>query len=570
MKTHENKTENTVTSEVTATKSNPNITAKTFNDFNLSPDVVDSIKRKGFTIPSEIQLKVIPLVLENKHDIIGVSHTGSGKTASFGLPIVDKIDKGNKFPKAIILAPTRELALQVTSELISYSGKKRLNITTVYGGTSISTQISDLKKGVDIVVGTPGRILDLIERKVLKLNEIQYFVLDEADEMLRMGFVEDIELIFEQTPKEKRVLLFSATMPDRIKQLSKKYMKNQLIVEVDKKIEANKADIHQSYFVLRISEKFDMLCKIIDSNDFFYGIVFCMTKMDVDDLTQKLRKAGYNADCIHGDINQSRREKILGKFRDLKINILVATDVAARGIDVNDLTHVINYSLPKETENYIHRIGRTGRAGKKGEAISFVTTKQEFMIREIEKLTKSKLEKGKLPNAEQIAEKKEINKKKEFKTIVEADKAGTYINEAIELIGEYGAEKVVAALMAKIKSRSENKEYSSSGSGSNSRGNFEKNYEKSDGESKLGRQETVRLFIAKGKENNFDKRELFNYLEKESGIRIDGESVKINGKFSFITVPKKQAEIILTHFKNKGGSRSLIEIASEKQEYREK
>lgn len=554
--------ENNISSENTTN-------ALTFDNFNFSPEIMDSIKRKGFTIPSEIQAKIIPLMIENKNDLIGVSHTGSGKTASFGLPIVDKIEKGNKAPKAIILAPTRELALQVTSELSSYAGKKRLNISTVYGGASINTQISDLKRGVDIVVGTPGRVLDLIERKILKLNEIQYFVLDEADEMLRMGFVEDIEMILEQTPKEKRVLLFSATMPDRIKQLSKKYMRNQQIIEVDKKIETNKADIAQSYFVMRLSEKFEMLCKIIDSNDFFYGIVFCMTKMDVDDLTQKLRKAGYNADCIHGDINQSRREKILSKFRDMKINILVATDVAARGIDVNDLTHVINYSLPKETENYVHRIGRTGRAGKTGIAISFVTTKQEFMIREIEKMTKSKLEKGKLPNAEQIAEKKEISKKKEFKTIVENDKAGTYINEAIELITEYGAEKVVAALMAKIKSKSERNEYSSnSSSGSSSKGNFERNYEKNDGESKLGRQETVRLFIAKGKENNFDKRELFNYLEKESGIRIDGESVKINGKFSFITVPKKQADIILTHFKNKGGSRSLIEIASEKQEYK--
>lgn len=569
MKTQENKIENNVTLEVTSKKENTN-TTKTFNDFNLSSDVVDSIKRKGFTIPSEIQAKVIPLVLENKHDIIGVSHTGSGKTASFGLPIVDKINKGNKAPKAIILAPTRELALQVSSELVSYAGKKRLSISTVYGGTSINTQISDLKRGVDIVVGTPGRILDLIERKILKLNEIEYFVLDEADEMLRMGFVEDIELIFEQTPKEKRVLLFSATMPDRIKQLSKKYMKNQLIVEVDKKIETNKADIDQSYFVLRLSEKFDMLCKIIDSNDFFYGIVFCMTKMDVDELTQKLRKAGYNADCIHGDINQSRREKILGKFRDLKINILVATDVAARGIDVNDLTHVINYSLPKETENYVHRIGRTGRAGKKGQAISFVTPKQEFMIREIEKLTKMKLEKGKLPSAEQIAEKKELNKKKELTDLVESDKAGTYLNEAVELIEKYGAEKVVSALLAKVKAKSENRESSQRKSSDNFEKNHERgNYEKSDRDKKFGRQETVRLFIAKGKDNNFDKRELFNYLEKESGIRIDGESVKINGKFSFITVPKKQAEVILGHFKNKGGSRSLVEIASEKQEYKE-
>lgn len=368
----------------------------TFDKLGLSKQVLDTITKKGFEVPSEIQARIIPLVLEKKHDIIGVSKTGSGKTASFGLPLIDLIKQTGRNPKVIILAPTRELALQVTSEMNSFKGKSKLKMLTVYGGAAIRTQISELKQGIDIVVGTPGRVLDLIDRKALKLQEVEYFILDEADEMLKMGFIEDIETIFQTTPKNKKVLLFSATMPEKIKRLSKKYMQNQLIIEANEKVHA-KLNIEQKYFVVKREEKFPMIKNIIENTKFFYGIIFCMTKSDVNELTQKIKRSGFSADCIHGDIPQSKRERILKGFRDQKITVLVATDVAARGIDVSNLTHVINHSLPKETEIYTHRIGRTGRAGKSGIAISLITPKQMFMLKEIEKLTDIKFTREQVP-----------------------------------------------------------------------------------------------------------------------------------------------------------------------------
>lgn len=385
----------------------------TFDSLGLSKSSLLSIKKKGFKDPSEIQARIIPLVLENKHDIIGVSQTGSGKTASFALPILEMIRPGNKTPKVIILAPTRELALQVTSEIQSFSSKENYRMLTVYGGSSINNQIKTLRRGVDIVVGTPGRVLDLIKRQELKLSNISYFVLDEADEMLKMGFIDDIETIFEKTPESRRVLLFSATMPPKIRNLSKKYMKDQVIVDIKSEIKIN---IKQKFATVQREQKFQAICSILNSSEFFYGIVFCMTKKDVNELTSKLRDKDFDADCIHGDIIQSKREKILNKFRDLKLNILVATDVAARGIDVSDLTHVINHSLPKEVETYIHRIGRTGRAGKSGIAISLVTPKQKFMIKEIEDVSNVKFEKISIPNLkDEIKSRKIIFKNKDEK-----------------------------------------------------------------------------------------------------------------------------------------------------------
>ncbi len=521
-----------------------------FNELGLSSKTIDAIEKKGFKEASEIQDKVIPLVLERKHDIIGVSQTGSGKTAAFGLPIIDLIDENNKAPKVIVLAPTRELALQVTAELETFKGKKRLNMLTVYGGTSIGNQIRDLRRGVDIVVGTPGRVLDLIERRALDLSAISHFVLDEADEMLRMGFIEDIELIFDKTPKSRRVLLFSATMPERIRKLSEKYMKKQIVVEVKKKIET-KNNIEQSYFILRREEKFPTLCKIIDMEDFFYGIVFCMTKADVDDVTSSLKKAGYDADCIHGDIAQNKREKILKKFRDMKINILVATDVAARGIDVENLTHVINYALPKETETYVHRIGRTGRAGKSGIAVSFVSSKQMFMLKDIERFTKFKIARGNVPTDAQADSKRAEVAKKDVRDLIVNNKDASNLDLAAQLIDEFGAEAVVSSLLANINNR-----------GKSSTDKFDSNSKNKFGK---GNDKRVRLFIAKGKEDGIDKRSLFSLLEKESRISVDGDSVKINGKFSFVTVPASQAEKILDAF-SKGRGRPLVERASEKKD----
>lgn len=549
----------------------------TFDTFGLSKPVVDAISKKGFSAPSEIQAKIIPILLNEKSDIIGIASTGTGKTAAFGLPLVDMIASNNRTPKAIVLAPTRELAIQVCNEINTYKGSKKLNIIAVYGGAPISTQLRELKAGADIVVGTPGRVLDLINRKSLSLSEIDYFVLDEADEMLKMGFIDDIETILGgATNKNKRVLLFSATMPARIKSLSKKYMKDQVVVEA-KKVETNKALINQIYFVVKQSEKFDALCRIIDIEHFFYGIVFCKTKMDVEDLTQNLKKAGYDADCIHGDITQSKRERILTKFRELRISILVATDVAARGIDVENLSHVINYSFPQEAETYVHRIGRTGRAGKTGTAVTFVSPREFNKLTYIENLTNTKITKEVLPNKKDIVLKKQDSFKKEIESVILSKSYNSYPEVTEELLSKYDAKEVISALIHKLNTRqgsskkesaSEDREISSGRDsrrdGRDSGRDRDNRREKNPHSSRVDVKGKTRLFIAKGKRDNLNRRTLAKFIENEANVKIqDGEDVKVFENFSFVTVPFREAEIILDAFKRKSdGGRSLVELAS--------
>jgi ATP-dependent RNA helicase DeaD len=341
-----------------------------FDKLGLSPNTLKAVAQKGFEEPTPIQEKIIPLLLSGERDLIGRAQTGTGKTAAFGLPLIDKLsgtpmERKDTPVRAIIMVPTRELALQVSEEIHSLRGDSGIQILPVYGGQAMEPQIKRLKKGVHIVVGTPGRVLDHMRRKTLKLSEVDYVILDEADEMLNMGFIEDVEEILAATPETRRTLLFSATMPQRIVALAKKHMKNFLSVSVDKEpLTVSLTD--QIYFEVAEGDKLEALCRIIDMEDEFYGLVFCHTKIDVDRNAQRLIDRGYEADALHGDISQPDREKILNQFRKQTINILVATDVAARGIDISDLTHVINFSLPQNPESYIHRIGRTGREKRHG------------------------------------------------------------------------------------------------------------------------------------------------------------------------------------------------------------
>jgi len=377
---------------------------KTFKNLGLDKNILFNIEKIGFEKPTEIQERVIPYLLEKKHDIIGVAQTGTGKTAAFGLPLVNNIMPNNHTPKAIVLAPTRELALQISKELKRYSNKK-LNLVCLYGGASINLQVKELKRGTDIAVGTPGRVLDLLKRRVLNLNGIDYFILDEADEMLNMGFIEDIESIFRSSNRNKRVLLFSATMPQKIKDLSKKYMKNQIIVETKNKTENLKL-VEHCYVKTKFSEKLENLVNILKNEHYVYGIIFCRTKVEVENVARAIRRKIDSVDFIHGDIAQRRRERILESFRRQKITLLVATDVAARGIDVENLTHIINYSKPNNTETYTHRVGRTGRSGKKGIAISFLTPKEILFLKEVEKTMNVKfrrLESSSRKNSEKIS-----------------------------------------------------------------------------------------------------------------------------------------------------------------------
>jgi ATP-dependent RNA helicase DeaD len=357
-----------------------------FEVFGLSEETLLAIEKKGYTQPTEIQKLVLPVALGTDKDIIAQAQTGTGKTAAFAIPILERIDfKVDKSIKALIVTPTRELALQIYEEIKSLRGNRKIKVATVYGGQSMERQLKDLAKGVDIVVGTPGRLLDHINRKTLDLSNVKYLVLDEADRMLDMGFLDDVLEIIKQTPETKRTFLFSATMPKEIVSIARKFMKDYEHISTVKE-ELTTENAEQIYFEVEEGDKLPLLCRIIDMNPEFYGIVFCQTKAEVDEIAKKLSDLGYNADGLHGDYSQSQRERVLDKFRKKQLNVLVTTDVAARGIDIEGLTHVINYSVPRDPEYYVHRIGRTGRAGKKGLAITFVTRSDYYHSEAVEML----------------------------------------------------------------------------------------------------------------------------------------------------------------------------------------
>jgi ATP-dependent RNA helicase DeaD len=363
----------------------------TFEALGLDERLMKAISELGFTTPTPIQEKAIPVLLSGTTDLIGLAQTGTGKTAAFGLPLLQLLDEHKKFPQALIVCPTRELCLQIVKEMdIFKKHMKNVNVVAVYGGTSIGMQIRDIKRGVQVVVATPGRLIDLIERKAINLGEIQYVVLDEADEMLNMGFQDDIEFILQNTPKKESTWLFSATMPPEIRKVSRKYMKNPVEVTVGKMNTAN-VNIDHQYFVVSSQHRYEALKRLIDFNPGIYGIIFTRTKVDAQAISQKLTREGYDIDALHGDLTQQQRDAVMAQFRDKTLQLLIATDVAARGIDVKDITHVINYELPDDMEVYTHRSGRTGRAGKTGICMSIVHSREIGKIRQIERIAQTQL-----------------------------------------------------------------------------------------------------------------------------------------------------------------------------------
>lgn len=381
----------------------------TFEDLGLQPEILKAIKDMGFVNPTPIQEKTIPAILSSEQDIIALAQTGTGKTAGFGLPIIQKIDEHDFNIQAIILCPTRELCLQITKDLENFSNHlKKIQILAVYGGASVDTQVRALKKGAHIVVGTPGRTLDLIKRGTLKINNIKWLVLDEADEMLNMGFREDLDSILETTPSEKQTLLFSATMPAGVKHITKDYMNDPLEIAVAKK-NIGASNISHEYYVVRASDKYSALKRLADINPDVYGIVFCRTRQETKDLADKLIQDGYNADSLHGDLTQAQRDIVMNRFRSKKLQLLVATDVAARGIDVTELTHVINYNIPDDLEVYVHRSGRTGRAGNKGTSIIICHTRETRRIKELERMIGKEFEYKNIPGGKEICEKRLFN-----------------------------------------------------------------------------------------------------------------------------------------------------------------
>ena len=378
---------------------------KTFQEFNLREDILSALTAKGYKNPTDIQDKAIPVLLEGQKDFIGLAQTGTGKTAAFGIPLLHLVNVEQQHPQALIICPTRELCLQITKEMADFAANmKKFNMVAVYGGSSIVDQIKQIRRGVQIVVATPGRLIDLIERKAINLEAIKYVVLDEADEMLNMGFQEDIEFVLQQTPNREAIWLFSATMPPPIRKVSKQYMDKPFEVTIGKVNTAN-ANIDHQYCFTTSPHRYETLKRIIDFNPGMYGLIFTRTKADAQTITDNLVREGYDVDALHGDLSQPQRDKVMSAFRSKALQVLVATDVAARGIDVTGITHVINYELPDDPEVYTHRSGRTGRAGATGVCISIVTSRETRRQREIEQVNQLRMHRFEIPSGKDVCRK---------------------------------------------------------------------------------------------------------------------------------------------------------------------
>lgn len=516
-----------------------------FKQMGLSENLVETLKKKGFEEATPIQKEIIPLIFNEKNGITAQAPTGTGKTLAFGLPLIDLLEEKANHVQVLILTPTRELSIQVSGEINAFKGKKNLTVSPIYGGQSIELQKRRLRAGIDIVVGTPGRIIDHIKRKTLKLDKISYFILDEADEMLNMGFIDDVEEILKSTNDDKRIMLFSATIPQEIRTMAKKYIPNCKFIS----IKTEEALTSEIYFEVAESDKFEALCRIRDVVLDFYGLIFCKTKVAVQEVADKLIERGYYADAIHGDLSQDKRERILLRFRKKQLNMLIATDVAARGINIEGLTHVINYALPQDPNSYIHRIGRTGRAKREGIAITFVTPSEYRKLSFMQRTTKANMKKELLPTIEQAIAIKKSQIKDNLLSVELAEKDTGYTQFAEEITTNNDPLEIIAKLL-KLKFKNELDE---------------KSYREIK-ETKKDRNKKVRLFVALGRKDGYTIRKLVEFIHKKVGIDSrDIQEVKILDKFSFITVPFDESANILHIFKkDRNGQRSIVTKAKER------
>jgi len=520
---------------------------KTFADLGLSQKLLEKIEKKGYKYPSPIQEWVIPLLLNSDKDIIWQAQTWTGKTAAFALPILEKLDSKSDDVQALILTPTRELAIQVADEIKSFSDKD-VKIQLLYGGQNIGKELDGLKRKPQIVVGTTWRILDhLLRKKSLKTDNLRYLVLDEADEMLNMWFIEDIEQILQHSPEDKKTLLFSATMPKAIRNIVNKYIKDHNEVKIERK-ELTNPNIDQKYFLVDEKNKFDALCRILEVEPDFYGIVFCRTKADVDEVSSKLVQKWYKAEWLHGDISQNLRERTLWRFKNQVVRILVATDVAARWIDINNLTHVINYTLPENPETYTHRIWRTWRAGNKWEAISLVTRKDMRTLSWIEKTIKTKIKQAQLPKVEDLVKAKRERLIQKTGEILEKQKNPKYLDLASDLLKLGEPEKVLSAILEEAFGN----EY------------LETHYKKI--EPQVHKKGEVRLFVAKWKLDGIkNPAQLIRFIEKESSHKLgDVGRIDIKDRFSFMNVSEDDAYVLIKYFKKKNSRKPIVTQAKER------
>ena len=517
-----------------------------FEDLSLSQESLRAIEDMGFEEATPIQSQCITLIQSGK-DVIGQSQTGTGKTAAFGIPLLELIDPDNPKVQAVILCPTRELAIQISAEfnkLLRY--RQGVRVLPIYGGQPIDRQISALKKGIQVVVGTPGRVMDHIERRTLRLSQVSLAVLDEADEMLDMGFRDDIEFILDKMPEERQTLLFSATMPKPILDLANRYQHDPKHITVIHKA-LTVPSIEQVYFEIRESLKLEALCRLIDAESPTLSLVFCNTKKRVDELTEHLQGRGYFAEGLHGDLKQVQRDLVMRKFRNRTLEILVATDVAARGIDVDDIDIVFNYDLPQDAEYYIHRIGRTGRAGRQGQAFTFVAGREIYKLREIMNYTKAKIKRGKMPTLVDIEEIKTRQFTEKIKDIIEKEHLGKYIS-VVESMEDHSALDIAAALfkyhlhdeesedvLFEEPRESKKPHYRRDGNGENNRNN----------------KNMARLFINTGKKDRIKPGDIVGAITGEAGIsgRVIGQ-IDIYDDYTFVDVPKSVITKILDQMTN--------------------
>ena len=567
---------------------------KTFEDLGIEHTLLRAIEELGYEHPMPIQEQVIPVILGQEHrDVVGLAQTGTGKTAAFGLPLLQSIDivpvysdyqikkdyKTGKWldpedapqPQALVLAPTRELCLQIAADLQDYSKYLRgIAILPVYGGSSIGSQIGALKRGVHVVVATPGRLIDLVERGAVRLNEVKTLVLDEADEMLSMGFQDDIETILGNLPEDHRTMLFSATMPKPIAEIAKKYMTNPVEVTIGHKNEGA-ANVNHVYYLVHAKDKYAALKRIVDYYPSIYGIIFCRTKLDTQEIAKNLMDEGYNCDALHGDLSQEQRDLVMRKFRTRHLQLLVATDVAARGLDVDDLTHVINYGLPDDVEVYTHRSGRTGRAGKKGTSIAIVHIKERRRLNDIERIIGKQFEKGIIPTTERIIEKQLFGLADRLEKVEVLDEeVDKYLDPVLKKLGWLSSEDLIKRVMSLEFNRmlefykgSENldipEERRPTPPSLKGRGKKGYNRSSADGNSenslptREGRGRSVgspepgytRLFINLGKRDGIFPKQLIGLMNANVHHRVEMGRIDLLTNLSYFEVPEQDARFVI-------------------------
>jgi ATP-dependent RNA helicase DeaD len=547
---------------------------KSFEELGVSTEIRKAIEEMGYVSPMPVQEEVIPYLLGENNDVVALAQTGTGKTAAFGLPIIQKIRIEDRTPQSLVLCPTRELCLQIAGDLNDYSKYvEGLKVLPVYGGSSIDSQIRSLKKGVHIIVATPGRLLDLMERKTVSLATVRNVIMDEADEMLNMGFTDSINAILADVPEERNTLLFSATMSPEIARIAKKYLHDAKEITIGRKNEGTNSVKHIAYLV-HAKDKYAALKRIVDYYPQIYGIIFCRTRKETQEIADKLMQEGYNADSLHGELSQAQRDAVMQKFRIRNLQILVATDVAARGLDVDDLTHIINYGLPDDTESYTHRSGRTGRAGKTGTSIAIINLREKGKMREIERIIGKKFAQGEMPTNKQICEKQLLKVIDDIEKVkVNEEEIADHMPSIYRKLEWLDKEDIIKRMVSLEFNRflEYYRDREEIEIPNDNRGSERAGYERRDrgsSDDKTGRKAEpgfTRIFISLGKADNLYPAQLIDLINKNTQRRIRLGRIDLMRSFSFFEVEEKQTQAVLDGLSNAAfnGRKITVEVAGE-------